>query len=52
MDLKKVTKQGTDERTQEDYPTSAVYFLQTVCTPIDSFFAYLKVTIDSAYAVN
>ena len=24
--MKKVQKQGRDERTQEDYPTSAVYF--------------------------
>ena len=28
MELKKVLKQGRDERTQEDYPTSAVIFLQ------------------------
>ena len=28
MDLKNVQKQGRDERMQEDYPTSAVYFLQ------------------------
>ena len=28
MGLKKVQKQGRDERTQEDYPTSAVQFLQ------------------------
>ena len=27
MRLKKVQKQGRDERTQEDYPTSAMYFL-------------------------
>ena len=26
MGLKKVKKQGRDEKTQEDYPTSAVYF--------------------------
>ena len=25
-ELKKVQKQGRDERTQEDYPTSGVYF--------------------------
>ena len=28
MGLKKGQKQGRDERTQEDYPTSAVYFFQ------------------------
>ena len=26
MELKKIQKQGRDERTQKDYPTSAVYF--------------------------
>ena len=26
MELKKGQKQGRDERTQEDYPTSAVFF--------------------------
>ena len=28
MDLKTVNKKGGDERTQEDYPPSAVYYLQ------------------------
>ena len=31
MELKKLQKQGRDERTQEDYPTSAVYFCRCTC---------------------
>ena len=41
MKLKKVQKQGTDERTQEDYPTSAVYFCRCRVVFLRSFISAL-----------
>ena len=41
MDLKKVKKQGSDERTQEDYPTSAVYFCRCWVAFLHSFISAL-----------
>ena len=37
MELKKVQKQGRDERTQEDYPTSGVYFCRCRVVYLRSF---------------
>ena len=41
MDLKKVQKQGRDERTQEDYPKSAVYFCRCRVVFLRSFISTL-----------
>ena len=37
MELKKGQKQDRDERMQEEYPTSAVYFLQMSCSLLAFF---------------
>ena len=41
MDLKRGQKQGRDERTQEDYPTSAVYFYRCRVVFLHSFISSL-----------
>ena len=41
MELKKVQKQGREERTQEDYPTSAVYFCRCRVVFLRSFISAL-----------
>ena len=41
MDLKKVQIQGRDERMQEDYPTSAVYFCRCRIFFLHSFISAL-----------
>ena len=41
MDLKKGQKQGKDERTQKDYPTSAVYFCTCRVVFLRSFISAL-----------
>ena len=41
MELKKVQKQGRDERTQEDYPTSGVYFYRCRVVFLRSFISAL-----------
>ena len=41
MELKKVQKQGRDERTQEDYPTSVVYFCRCRVVFLRSFISAL-----------
>ena len=41
MELKKVQKQGRDERTQEDYRTSAVYFCRCTVVFLRSFISAL-----------
>ena len=41
MELKKVQKQGRDERTQEDYPTSGVYFCRCRVVFLRSFISAL-----------
>ena len=41
MELKKAQKQGRDERTQEDYPTSAVYFCRCRVVFLRSFISSL-----------
>ena len=41
MEPKKVQKQGRDERTQEDYPTSGVYFCRCRVVFLRSFISAL-----------
>ena len=41
MDLKKVQKQGRDQRTQEHYPTPAVYFCRCRVVFLHSFISAL-----------
>ena len=41
MELKKGQKQGRDEGTQEDYPTSAVYFCRCQVVLLRSFISAL-----------
>ena len=41
MELKKVQKQGRDERMQEDYPTFAVYFCRCRVVFLRSFISAL-----------
>ena len=41
MEPKKVQKQGRDERTQEDYPTSSVYFCRCKVVFLRSFISAL-----------
>ena len=41
MELKKVQKQGRDERMQEDYPTSGVYFCRCRVVFLRSFISAL-----------
>ena len=41
MELKKVQKQGRDERTQEDYPISGVYFCRCRVVFLRSFISAL-----------
>ena len=49
MGLKKVQKQGRDERTQEDYPTSGVYFRRCWVVFLRSFISALFLSFFQAH---
>ena len=56
MDLKKVQKQGRDERTQEHYPTSAVYFLHSFISALFLYsfqvYPYLKWSFTEIFSLS